>query len=144
MSYRIREVDGSEEDIADELRLLHELSFFDDTQFPDTSYGNWWIAYDDDGSTVAFSGLVPSTYRYGSGYLKRVGVVPDHRGNGLHRKMTRVREMKARRMGWNLLVTDTTDNVPSANNLIECGFRLFDPEVKWAFANSLYWKKELL
>ena len=40
-------------------------------------------------------------------------------------------------------VTDTTDNISSANNLIRAGYRLFEPPWRWAFQNSLYWTKVL-
>lgn len=31
----------------------------------------------------------------------------------------------------------------SANNFIRAGYRLFEPECRWAFESSLYWKKQL-
>jgi GNAT superfamily N-acetyltransferase len=142
MVYRIREVDGSDDDVADELRLLHELTFFGDAPAPDTDTGHWWLVYCGD-DPVAFAGLTPSTYGPCVGYLKRVGVLPGHRGHGLHRRLTRVREARARRNGWRLLVTDTTNNPHSANNLIACGYRIFAPVVPWAFPQTIYWRKDL-
>lgn len=142
MAYKIREVDGSDDDVADDLRMLHALTFFGDAPVPDTDIGHWWLVTHD-GQPVAFALLVPSSYGPGVGYLKRAGVVSDHRGHGLQRRLIRVRELRARRNGWHLIVTDTTENPASANTLIACGYRLFEPEVRWAWPHSLYWKKEL-
>jgi hypothetical protein len=41
------------------------------------------------------------------------------------------------------MVSDTTDNVPSANNFIAADWKLFEPEFPWAFSNTLYWRKDL-
>ena len=50
---------------------------------------------------------------------------------------------KAKRLGMNWLITDTTDNPPSANSLIACGFKLFEPSKPWANKQSLYWRKRI-
>ena len=139
--YHIREVDGFDDDIAETLDILHDLCFGTTAPKVPYDYGHWWIAYCDK-EPVAFAGLTPSTMGEGIGYLKRVGVLPEHRGRGLHKRLTRVREARAKRNGWHQLITDTTDNVPSANNLIKAGYRLFRPQ-PWAFERSLYWMKEL-
>ena len=34
-------------------------------------------------------------------------------------------------------------NCVSANNFIRAGYRLFEPQVPWAWAHSLYWRKQL-
>lgn len=44
---------------------------------------------------------------------------------------------------WDSIVSDTTDNFVSANNFIRAGYRLFEPQVPWAWAHSLYWRKQL-
>jgi hypothetical protein len=44
-------------------------------------------------------------------------------------------------MNW--AITDTTDNVVSANSLISEGFKMFDPTEPWAHSTSLYWRKPL-
>jgi hypothetical protein len=43
----------------------------------------------------------------------------------------RVVEARGRRIGWNSIVSDTTDNAVSANNFILAGYRLFEPDVPW-------------
>lgn len=148
MTYRIREVDGDDEDVAETLDLLHDLCFMDAALRVKYDYGYWWMAYHDSSQRrnepVGFAGITPSTLAPGIGYLKRAGVLPEHRGQGLQRRLLKVRERKARELGWVSVITDTTDNVPSANNLIKAGYRLFEPPYgKWAFERSLYWTKDL-
>jgi hypothetical protein len=46
-------------------------------------------------------------------------------------------------LGWNWLITDTTDNFPSANSLISCGYKLFEPTIPWGGKLTLYWRKHL-
>jgi hypothetical protein len=52
-------------------------------------------------------------------------------------------EARGRREGWHSIVSDTTDNPASSNNFIKAGYRLFQPNVPWAWPNSLYWRKWL-
>ncbi|MGX9389635.1 GNAT family N-acetyltransferase [Nitrobacteraceae bacterium UC4449_H16] len=133
--YRIVEVDGSDEE--DTLQELHELSFKDTAAQPDYSNGYWWIAYSGS-EPVAFAGITQSTMGPLHGYMKRAGVLPEHRGYGLQRRLIRVRLAKAKRLGWKTVITDTTNNVSSANSLIKAGFKLFTPK-PWAWSTSLYW-----
>ena len=58
--YRVREVDGCDEEIADALAELHRLTFFDGASVPDFDCGHWWLVYQD-AVPVAFAGVVPST-----------------------------------------------------------------------------------
>lgn len=141
-TYRIAEVDGEDEDIADILDELHDACFLDSA--PKVKYyGYWWIAYVyQEKEPAGFAGITPSSIGPGVGYLKRAGVLPAHRGMGLQRRLLKVRERKARSLGWASVITDTTDNVPSANNLIKAGYRLFSPE-PWAMEHSCYWRKDL-
>jgi hypothetical protein len=62
---------------------------------------------------------------------------------GLQRRFVRVREQKARRIGMRGIITDTSDNPSSANNLIRCGYRIFTPENPWGFRHTIYWTKDL-
>lgn len=141
VTYQIREVDGDDEDVAETLDLLHDLCFMNAALRVKYDYGYWWLAYLEK-EPVGFAGIVPSSMGLGIGYLKRAGVLPEHRGKGLQKRLLKVRETKARRVGWTRVITDTTDNVPSANNLMKAGYRLFAPE-PWAFKHSLYWTKTL-
>ena len=139
--YHIKEVDGTDPEIDYVLQDIHKETF-GFIGIMRTDYGHWWLAYDDD-EPIAFAGLVKSTIGPDTGYLKRVGVLPPYRGAGLQRRFIRVREQRARREGWTTIVTDTTDNLPSANSLIRAGYKLFQPTTPWAFSSSLYWRKQL-
>lgn len=145
-TFRIREAfpDDNDDD-RHELHVLHQLTFFTTADQPDLTVGYWWLVRDvETKETVAFAGLTPASYDANTGYLKRVGVLKEARGHGLQKRLLRVRERKARKLGWFTLLTDTTDNPPSANSLIAGGFKIFDPSYRWAFGHSIYWKKELL
>lgn len=140
--YKIRIVDADDDDVADTLADLHRLTFFDAANLPKFGVGAWWLVYHGD-AAVAFAGVVPSTHVRNGGYFSRVGVLQRHRGRGLQRRLTRAIEAKARRIGWDNIVSDTTDNPVSANNFIQSGYRLYEPEVPWAWSHSLYWRKRL-
>ena len=140
--YRIREVDALDEDVADALVSLHRSTFLDRAPLPDFDVGHWWIARQS-GAPVAFAGMVPSTAAPNSGYFARVGVMSDHHGQGLQLRLMRATEWRARRNGWGCIVSDTTDNVISANNFIRAGYRLFQPRSPWGWANTLYWRKAI-
>lgn len=59
--------------------------------------------------------------------------------------MIKLRERKARNLGWISMLSDTVeDNTASANNLIRCGYTLWLPPVRWATEGSLYWRRELV
>jgi GNAT superfamily N-acetyltransferase len=137
--YIIRQVDG--EEYADDLRELQE-PFRPVMPIVDTSDGWWWIAYHKR-LPAAYLGAIVSTYYPDTLYFKRVGVLAEHRGNSLQRRLMRVLELHARRSGFAAMVSDTTDNVPSANNFIAADWKLFEPEFPWAFSNTLYWRKDL-
>ena len=90
---------------------------------------------------VAFAGVVPSTHVRNAGYICRVGVLKPHCGQRLQLRLMRAIELRARRDGWSCMVSDTTQNIPSANNFIRAGYRLYLPRYPWAYADTLYWRK---
>ena len=140
--YRIRNVDPSDDVIADTLSELHQETFFNSAAMPQFELGSWWLAYHGD-NAVAFAGVVASSHVTNGGYFSRVGVLQRHWGRGLQRRLMRVVEASGRRVGWDSIVSDTTDNAVSANNFIQAGYRLFEPETPWAWAHTLYWRKWL-
>ena len=75
--YRIREVDGQDDEIADTLADLHRLTFFGGAPLPEFDQEHWWLAYSDD-FPVAFAGVVPSTHAVNAGYFCRVGLLHRH------------------------------------------------------------------
>ena len=64
-------------------------------------------------------------------------------GNGLQLRLMRAPESRARQNGWSAVVSDTTDNLASANNFIRTGYRLYQPQTPWAWPNTLYWRKSI-
>jgi GNAT superfamily N-acetyltransferase len=142
LMYRIREVDGNDEEIADMLADLHRLTFFDRASIPEFDWGYWWLAYYG-GIPVAFAGVVPSTHAYNAGYFSRVGVLKKHCGHRLQLRLMRALELRARHNGWGCIVSDTTGNLASANNFIRAGYRLYQPQDPWAWPNTLYWRKSI-
>ena len=138
--YRIRAVDGYDDEIADTLAELHRLTFFDAASVPKFDQGYWWLAFHKLES-VAFAGIVPSTHICNAGYFCRVGVLSEHWGHRLQLRLMRVLEARARLNGWRWIVSDTTDNLSSANNFIRAGYHLFEPKDPWGWPQTLYWRK---
>ena len=142
LMYRIHIVDADDEDVAETIADLHRLTFFDGASLPQFEFGAWWLAYHND-DAVAFAGVIPSTHVRNGGYFSRVGVLRRHWGRGLQLRLMRAIEARGRRIGWRSIVSDTTDNPVSANNFIKAGYRLYEPDVPWAWSNTLYWRKWL-
>jgi GNAT superfamily N-acetyltransferase len=143
MTYRFAKVDTDDDEVVELLGELHELTFGNTAKPPEWDYGWWWIGWHRrSAAPAAFCGVVQSSLDEGAAYLKRAGVVPAHHGQGLQRRMIRIRERCARRLGFVRMITDTTDNHRSANNLIAEGYRLWAP-LPWAWEHSLYWTKAL-
>ena len=140
--YRIREVDGQDDEVADALTDLHRLTFFDGAPIPEFDHGHWWIGFHE-AIPVAFAGVVPSTRVVNAGYFCRVGVLKKYRGCALQLRLMRALEARARRNGWNCVVSDTTRNLASANNFIRAGYRLHQPLYPWGYADTFYWRKSI-
>jgi hypothetical protein len=140
--YRIREIDGEDEEISDTLIDLHRLTFFESAPLPQFDWGHWWLAFHGN-VPVGFAGLVPSTHADSAGYFCRVGVTKRHCGNSLQLRFMRTLELRARRNGWSWIVSDTTENLVSANNFIRASYRLYRPEQPWGWPHTLYWRKQI-
>jgi GNAT superfamily N-acetyltransferase len=141
--YRIREVDSQDDEIAETLTELHDLTFLDSAPIPEFDRGYWWLAYLG-AEAVAFAGIVPSAFVENAGYFCRVGVVKRYWGNSLQLRLMRALEFRARQIGWGWILSDTTDNLVSANNFIRAGYRLYQPQLPWGWANTLYWRKSVI
>ena len=140
--YRICEVDGLDDEIVDTLSDLHRLTFFDGARVPEFDHGHWWLAFHEE-AAVAFAGMVPSTHVANAGYFCRVGVLRRHCGQRLQLRLMRALRARARSNGWSAIVSDTTDNIFSANNFIRAGYQLFQPLHPWAWSSTLYWRKAI-
>lgn len=126
----------------DTLIELRRLTFFDSAPIPNFEEGHWWLAFGET-EPVAFAGVIASTRVHNAGYFSRVGVLRKHCGNALQLRLMRAMESRARTIGWNCVVSDTTDNLASANNFIRAGYRLYQPQNPWAWPNTLYWRKSI-
>ena len=104
---------------------------------------HWWLASDARGRALGFAGLTAQPSGRGSGYLCRAGVVPRARGQGVHRRLIRVRLAFARKTGLHDVVSDTWRNPGSAANLVACGFESFRPHRPWGLSGALYWRNAL-
>lgn len=104
----------------------------------------WWIAYNEVGNPIGFSGLKLCRRKEnkGMGYFSRAGVLKSYRGHGTQKKMIRARLKKAREFGLTHCVTYVKGfNLASANSLISCGFKLYNPHYKWGGKAALYFQK---
>lgn len=135
--YKIRAVDAIE--YADEIAELQDKTALWRAPFDNVE---WWLTFFED-APVAYCGLMPSTLGSGFAYLVRVGVLAAHRGNQLQARMMQVAERYARRNAFHTLVSDTTENPHSAHNFVKRRWEPFSPDWKWAYANSIYWRKKL-
>lgn len=142
--YFIRRADGTDPTTARIICDMHTEIFGDTAPQVVPKEGWWWLAWKG-GEPVGFAGLrLTSATPKTTGYLHRSGVARKHRGNRLQTRMIHIREAMARSRGLTRMVSDTTDNLASANSLIRAGYRLFEPMNKWAFGDdSLYWEKFL-
>ncbi|MGE5522373.1 MAG: GNAT family N-acetyltransferase [Rhodospirillaceae bacterium] len=142
---RIRRVDISDRVIQEAIqRMIYDC--FAPGEWTSTKLwtrGDWWIAFNGE-IDVAFGGMVPSQQWANVGYLCASGVLPEFRGHGLQKRLIKKRVQCARAHGWTHLVTETiVGNAASANSLIACGFRQFQPERPWGAPEAMYWRLEL-
>jgi GNAT superfamily N-acetyltransferase len=140
--YRIKQVDGQDDEIVETLADLHCLTFSKSAPIPEFDWGYWWLVFFGQ-VPVAFAGLIPSTLIPNAGYFCRVGVLERHWGHTLQLRLMRAVETRSRRNGWCCVVSDTTDNIVSANNFIKAGYRLYQPRTPWGWPHTLYWRKSI-
>lgn len=142
MTIRIAAVNARDPKIAALLRYL-QLEILPHDEPKEMETGWWWIVYDGQ-LAVGFCSLHESVQWCDTAYLSRSGVLKSHRGKGFQKRLLRVREMKARKLKYRWLISDTYDNPASANSLIARGFKTFTPSKPWGFDAAIYWRKELI
>lgn len=130
---------------AGDLARLDRLLFSGDTpvQLADAW---WWIIRTEKGEAVAFGGIRPCklTCNAGMALLTRAGVRSNYRGKGFQKRLIRARVGWAKRQGYEEVITYVMrGNNPSANALISCGFRLYEPASDYAGEKALYFRKRL-
>lgn len=104
----------------------------------------WWLAYNEAGNPVGFSGLKACKKKENKnlGYFSRAGVIKSYRGHGTQKKMIKARLRMAKQLGLTHCVTYVKGfNLASANSLISCGFKLYNPHYKWGGKAALYFGK---
>jgi len=138
---KIKRVDTRQPAVQTRLSALQKKCLPYDKPY-DTNHGYWWIATQD-GVDCGFAGLVCSPWWSDCGYLIRCGVVSDCRGKGLQKKFIRVRIRQAKALKMNWVITSTYDNPASANSLISCGFKMFNPTKPWMTKHTSYWRLKL-
>ena len=138
---KIKRVDTRQPAVQTRLSALQKKCLPYDKPY-DTNHGYWWIATKD-GVDCGFAGLVCSPWWSDCGYLIRCGVVSDCRGQGLQKKFIRVRIRQAKALKMNWVITSTYDNPASANSLISCGFKMFNPTKPWMTKHTSYWRLKL-
>lgn len=139
--YKIRRVNGiKKQDIINKLQMSCFKYIVVD---PSKENSIWWIMYYDS-DPVGFASISPSrTYPNIGVYLSSAGVLSAHRGKGLQRRLIRARLKYARSLGKKWAISETVLNPSSANNLIACGFRSFQPENPWSYKDAHYWRCRL-
>jgi len=141
MKFTVREVQ-----FEDEAPIIIALDseFFDpvDAPFPGGK-GYWWLARNESGDVVGYANLRQSHKWSDCGFLARAAVIESARGNRLHQRLIAVRSAKAKRLGWNYLITNTYRNPKSVNTLIRCGFKSYIPAYKWATSDAQYWRRKV-
>ena len=138
---KIQRVDIRQEAVQTRLSVLQKKCLPYDKPY-DTTNGTWWIATKN-GVDCGFAGLICSPWWSDCAYLIRCGVLPDYRGQGLQKKFIRVRIRQAKTLKMNWIVTSTYDNPASANSLISCGFKMFNPSRPWMTKHTSYWRLKL-
>lgn len=113
--------------------------------FPDDSRyslagASWWLATGPGGEALGFAGAKLWALD-GHCYLARAGVVGAARGQGLQKRFIRARVAWAKKQGALGCYTYTIANPASANSLISCGFRAFEPLYRWGGNSAVYWLK---
>lgn len=101
----------------------------------------FWLIFMND-IPVGFASARGLMYSPDVAYFDRAGLKPIAQGQGLHKKLINIRLRYLRRIGYRCAITYCLDdNFPSANNLVSCGFKLYEPQERWADDAS---KKEVL
>ena len=104
----------------------------------------WWVL-SVGGKIAGFAGLkagVEGAVQYG--YLAKAGLLPEFRGKGLQKLLISVRDREAKKLSLSMNITYVAYwNLASANNLIACGYRLYDPDWKYGLKRALYFRKYL-
>lgn len=126
---------------SSELDALNRECFPSDSKPEWQKYDIWLLLGDDDDPAGFAAGHMHSADEY---RLDRCGITEIYQGRNLQRRLLQVRLRHAARHGATYVTTYTVGtNYPSASNLCDVGFRLYQPERRWAGKRHLYWRRSL-
>ena len=123
---------------------LDDLCFPADDDYPFEG-AVWWVYKDVHGRSAGYCGVkLLDGPNKGTAFLCRAGVLPAYAGQGLQRKMLRIRENYAYKHGCDTVLTYTVqNNYPSIVNLIKAGYRFYEPSHAWEGRDVFYFIKYL-
>ncbi len=142
VKYSIRKVNTKSKRVQNTLNRLQK-EILPTTAACDVTEGHWWIVYTEANKAVGFAGMTQSAQFGDCAFFHRAGVMDEHLGNGLQKRLIKARINKAKSMGFNWAVSDTSKNPPSANSLIHCGFKMYQPSKPWGWDYTNYWRLNL-
>lgn len=131
---------------SDELvvRRIYKACFPGEKSYELKDNRNQWWVLRVRGEEVGFCGARRASLNPRVCFFSLAGIIPSWRGHRLQVELIRIRLKWARRNGFNRAITYTsTDNIPSARNLIRCGFTLFEPNFEWVQGPVWYFEKRL-
>lgn len=138
---KIRAVDGLDPKIQAMLIWLQLVTLPADPVVESTD-GYWWIGYYCN-LPVAYVGMLTVESWPKAGYIARVGVMSDYRGQGLQKRLLAICERKARAIGWKHLISTTYCNPASANSFVARQYRIYEPQIRWGAEETIYWIKKI-
>jgi len=120
------------------LRLLDEEVFFGcGNEFKDNR--DWWVMLNTSGRIIAYCSC---SYSDGVCIFTRAWVHKPYRGKGFQKRMIDCRIRAAKKQGCITVITYTLhNNSYSANNLLDKGFRLYEPQYAYAGRDVIYFQK---
>ncbi len=123
------------------IKELHEKCFPGE-EFYEHKKNKYWIAVDRNGKPLGFG--VATDFGEGILFFSRSGVLKQYRGNGIHKKLIKVRLRFSVRRKFKSCITYTAiGNHASVNNLTACGFKAYTPSKEYVGKDFNYWLFDL-
>lgn len=142
MKYSIKRVNSKSKRTQNTLNRLQK-EILPGTELADPAEGFWWIVFDESGKPAGFAAMKQSSQFTDTAYFSRAGILEEHTGNALQKRLIKARINKSKIMGFKWAITDTSKNPPSANSLINCGFKMYSPSKPWGWEYTNYWRLKL-
>lgn len=109
--------------------------------FYDHDGNHYWIVYiRQSKKPIGFA--IGTNLGDGIFFLSRAGVLSAWRGQGLHKRLIKVREEFAKKWDFNYCITYVKQTNPqSFSSLMKCGYEVYQPDFPYGTKNSLYFRK---